>query len=251
MNVTPALASRIQMVEQGSLEWFMCRVGRVTASEVINALAIAKVGKNKGGDTEGRRTYKASIIAEILTGEPDMEGYATSSMNRGTNEEPRARAAYEIANDVDVDIVGFVIHPTIERAGSSPDGLVSHDGMLEIKNPKTKNHISYMLSGELPDEYEPQVMFSLACTERDWCDFLSFDARMPQGLRAFCKRIYRNEQRIAEINAGVLQFFEEVDEVIYQLRKRMGPEPTPQVKVPEVLDPDLYLTDADIPVSWR
>jgi hypothetical protein len=251
MKVTPALASRIVPCTQGELDWFMARVGRCTASEVINALSIAKTGKNKGGSTEGRKTYMASIVAEILTGEPDMEGYATSSMNRGTNEEPRARAAYEMAYDVDVDVLGFVIHPDTDRAGSSPDGLVGADGMLEIKNPKTKNHIQYMLSGELPEEYEPQVMFSLACTEREWCDFLSYDGRMPAGLRVWCKRIYRNEPRIREINAGVMQFLEEADEIIYNLRKIIGNEPPPPVKVPEVLDPNLYLTDADIPEAWR
>lgn len=257
MNVTPALDARIArcdegLVVQGTHAWFMARCGRVTASEVAS-VRLALTGKNKGGSTEGRRTYMASIIGEILTGEPDMEGYATSSMNRGKDEEPRARAAYEIANDVDVDTVGFVLHPTIERAGSSPDGLVGADGMLEIKNPKSKNHISYMLTGELPEEYEPQVMFSLACTEREWCDFLSYDARMPKGLRFFIKRIYRNEPRISKINADVLQFLDEADEIIRQLKKRYGvPDIRPAVvhkakrEDAVMTDPELGITDADI-----
>lgn len=261
MQVTPALNDRIArkddgLIVQGTHAWFMVRCGKVTASEVANALAIAKIGKNKGGSTEGRKTYMASIIAELLTGEPDMEGYATSSMNRGTNEEPRARAAYEIANDVDVDTVGFVLHPTIERAGSSPDGLVCTDGMLEIKNPKTKNHIAYMLTGELPEEYEPQVMFSLACTEREWCDFLSYDARMPKGLRVFCKRIYRNEPRIAEINSGVLQFLDEADEIIRQLKARYGVQdiaqkPLSKGKQEDAImhDPALGIQEEDLP-AW-
>lgn len=253
MNVTPALASRIardsvgHLVVQGTIEWFSARCGRVTASEVANAISIAKTGKNKGGSTEGRKTYLASIVAEILTGEPDMEGYITGSMNRGRDEEPLARAAYEVATDLDVSLVGFVLHPTIERAGCSPDALVGPDGLLEIKNPKTKNHIAYMLSGELPEEYEPQVMFSLACTEREWCDFVSYDSRMPPGLRIFCKRVYRNEERIREINEGVVQFLEEADDIIRRLRP-MVEEPAP--KVAEPVDPELGLTDADFPASW-
>lgn len=251
MNVTPALASRICHVQQGSYEWHMVRCARATASDIDKVLAIATRGPNKGGDTEGRRTYKCSKIAEIMTGEPDMEGYVTDAMSRGQNEEPRARAAYEIANDIDVDEVGFVIHPETDRAGCSPDGLVGADGMLEIKNPKSKNHIDYMLSGILPKEYEPQVMFSLACTEREWCDFISFDNRWPNGLRVFSTRVYRDEPRIKYINDQVTRFFEEVDEIVHQLEKRIGQKYVSPVKVPEVLDPNLYLTDDDIPEAWR
>lgn len=241
------LESRIVHCRQGSIEWFEARCGRVTGSDVAQALAIAKIGANKGGDTEARKGYKASIISELLTGEPDMEGYVTGPMNRGSDEEPLARAAYEVATDLDVKNIGFVIHPTIERAGSSPDGLVGTDGCLELKAPKSKTHIKYMLSGELPDEYEPQVMFELATTEREWCDFVSYDSRMPSGLQIFCKRIYRNEPRITEINNGVIRFLEEVDEVIYRLNKlRTEPPPPPK---PQEIDPELGITDEDFP-DW-
>lgn len=205
---------------QGEMDWFEARCGRVTGSEVIHAIAIAKIGKNKGGSTEARKAYMASIIGEILTGNVDMEGYATGAMNHGIDEEPRAREVYEMVEDVEVQQVGFVIHPTIERAGASPDGLVREDGSLEIKCPKSKTHIQYVLSGELPDEYEPQVMFEIACTERDWCDFVSYDSRMPRWCRMFMKRIYRNEERIHEINAGVLQFLQETDDTIGEMRRR-------------------------------
>lgn len=210
---------------QGDMDWFLARTGRVTASDVAKTMAFRMKGEKKGEPLESRNGYMASIIGEILTGEPDMDigGYLTDYMRRGIDEEDRAREVYAVVSDVEVQRVGFVIHPTIERAGASPDGIVSGDGMVEIKCPKSKTHIAYMLTGVLPEEYEPQVMFELACTGLEWCDFVSYDSRMPRRHRMFIKRVYRDEERIAEINAAVLQFLAEADSTIERLN-RLNPE---------------------------
>lgn len=211
MNIIPC--------EQRSYEWFMARCGRVTGSEVSKTLSFLKRGEKKGAETEERAEYKASILAEIMTGEPDMEGFVSSYMKNGTAKEPLAIAEYESKNDVLVAPVGFVVHPTIERAGASPDGLVGDAGIVEVKCCQTKNHLRYRFAGQLPLEYEPQVMFELACTEREWCDFISFDDRLPRRHQLFIKRVFRDDKRIAEIEAGVRQFLSEVDEMIDNLEK--------------------------------
>ena len=234
----------------------MARCGRVTASEVADALAFLKRGDKKGGDTEARKKYKARVVAEILTGEPDMDGYVTSFMSRGTDNEPYARAAYEVAQDVSVDTVGFILHPTIERAGASPDGIVGDRGGLEIKCPSSANHIKYLDEQILPEEYEPQVMFNLACSGQEWWDFVSYDDRLKRH-PLFIKRVYRDESRIAEIEQGVMTFLADVDNLIARLDSLYPldhvPRPaqvfTEQLRQSIAEDPELGITDDDLP-EW-
>jgi hypothetical protein len=232
---------------QGSQDWFEARNGRVTASGVIHALSFLKRGDKKGGETAARSAYKAKIVAETLRGEPLMDGYLSKYMEYGTEMEPLARAAYEIKYNVSVDQLGFVIHPTIERAGASPDGLIGKDGGIEIKCPKTETHLDYLLADVLPPEYEPQVMFCLACTGREWWDFVSYDIRLPARHQLFVKRVFRDEARIAEIEDGVRLFLQDVDDMIKQIDER-NPE------LPENAQPaDEFgregITDADI-AAW-
>lgn len=233
---------------QGTQEWFEARCGRVTASDIVAVLSLLKRGEKAGGDTEKRADYKAALVAEMLTGEPDMEGYVNSFMNRGVEEEPLSRAAYEIVSNVEVEQVGFILHPTIERAGASPDGLVGADGCLELKNPKKSTHIKYMLTGQLPEEYEPQVMFQLACSEREWCDFVSFHSGMPLRHQMFIKRVYRNEQRIAFINDAVVQILGEVDDIIARL-DALNPETPLKEQLRRSVVIEDGITDDDLP-KW-
>lgn len=241
--------------EQGTHEWFQARAGKITASEVCDAISFLKrASKNgtKGDSSEARENYKVAIVSEILSGECDLDGYISKCMKEGTENEPFARAAYEVRYDVSVEKVGFVIHPTIERSGASPDGLVGGDGGIEIKCPKTKTHLRYLSAGILPPEYEAQVMWNLACTGLDWWDFVSFDDRLPSRYKLFVKRVQRDEARIKEIEDGVRQFLAEVDEMIVNLEK-LNPELTQAQRIFGVnckdVNPDLFITDADLP-EW-
>jgi len=243
--------------EQGSAEWFQVRAGKVTASEVADAISfLTRKSKNgeAGTETAARAKYKAQIVAETLSGAPDMEGYVSQCMRDGTENEPLARAAYEEMYDVLVDKIGFVTHPTIERAGASPDGFVGDDGGVEIKCPKTATHIAYMRAGNVPEEYEPQIMFNLACSGREWWDFVSFDGRLPRRHRMFVRRVFRDEARIKEIEDGVTQFLSEVDGVISEL-DRLNPEVEEPIIAkfldPNFVDPDQIITDEDMPEWWR
>lgn len=230
-------------IEQGSGAWFAARAGKVTASCVADAVSFLKRGD---GETAARAAYKAQIVAEILRGEPIMDGYLSPYMQHGTEQEPYARAAYESRFDVLVDTVGFVVHPTIERAGASPDGLVGDDGGLEIKCPKTETHIRYMRANRLPPEYEPQVMWNLACTGRTWWDFVSFDPFLPPRHQIFRIRVERNAGRIAELEQGVKQFLSEVDAMIAELNE-INPEIERKLSPPEADGiEDLGITEDDL-----
>lgn len=208
---------------QGSPEWLEARAGRVTASRVADAISFLKRGEKQGQESAARAAYKAELIAEILSGSC-AEHFVSPWMERGTAMEPSARTAYELRFGVLVEPLGFVIHPSIPRAGASPDGLVGSDGGLEIKCPKPETHYRYLKADVLPAEYEPQVMFNLSCTGRAWWDFVSYCPDFGSRFQIFRKRVMRDEKRIAEIEAGVLQFLAEVDEDIAMLRT-LYPEP--------------------------
>ena len=203
----------IEMMEQGTEEWFTIRIGKVTASRVADVIA-----KTKTGYSATRDNYMAQLVCERLTGQKG-ESFSNAAMQHGTDTEPLARAAYEALQDVLVDEVGFVPHPSIERAGASPDGLVGDDGLLEIKCPNTATHIETLLSQTVPGKYNTQMQFQMACTGRQWCDFVSFDNRLPEELQLFVKRVPRDTVFIRLIEAEIIQFLAELDDKINKLMK--------------------------------
>ena len=204
-------------VLQGSQEWKRARARKVTSSRISAVLSRAKGGKSEGTT---RSKYKAQLVAEILTGEPQEAAFASKPTEDGKETEPFARAAYEAATGVYVDQVGIVLHPTIDRYSASPDGLVGTRGMMQIKCPLPHTHIYWMLAGVVPTEHEPQMQSEMDCAERDWSDFVSYCPVLPPALRLFVCRLPRDDKRIQEITAEVNVFLREVDEIIERLTRK-------------------------------
>ncbi len=203
------------MTIQGSPEWFAERAGRVTASRIADVIA-----RTKTGYSASRANYAAQLIAERLTGVV-AEGYTNAAMQHGVATEPEARAAYAFYADQDVQEVGFIAHPTIAMSGASPDGTVGTDGLVEIKCPNTATHIETLLGGEvIPHKYLVQIQWQLACTGRQWCDFVSFDPRMPEHMRVFVERIPRAPVTIADLESEVRKFLAEVDATVSRLQEK-------------------------------
>ncbi len=196
---------------QGTDEWHQARLGKVTASRISDMLA-----RTKSGWGAGRKNYMAELIAERLTGQK-AEGFQNAAMDRGNEVEPQARAAYTFFTDNKVTEVGLALHPTIEMAAASPDGLVGDDGGVEIKCPNTATHIDTMLGGSIKKIYRDQMMFQMACTGRQWVDFVSFDPRLPGDQSLFITRIERDDEQIAEVNEQVVAFLAELDEKLARL----------------------------------
>jgi putative phage-type endonuclease len=196
---------------QGSSEWFYQRLGKVTASRVADVIA-----KTKTGYSTSRDNYMAQLVVERLTF-TKTESYTNAAMQWGTEQEPFARAAYEAAQGVMVEEVGFVRHPSIEWAGASPDGLVRDDGLVEIKCPNTLTMIETLLSQKVPGKYFAQMQFQMACTGRKWTDYVVFDPRMPEKAQLFVKRVDRDDTYIAEIEAEIVKFLAEVKSQVQQL----------------------------------
>jgi putative phage-type endonuclease len=194
------------MHEQGTDEWFAARLGKVTASRAADVMT------KKG--SAARANLSAQLVLERLTNTKG-ESFSSAAMQWGVDQEPFARAAYEAYSGVWVDTVGFVQHPTIERAGASPDGLVGHDGLVEIKCPNTATMIDTLLTGKVPGNYATQMQMQMACTGRDWCDYAVFDSRMPVKAQLFVKRVQRDQKFIDDLDKEIIAFLAEV-EISYQ-----------------------------------
>lgn len=201
-------------MDQGTDEWIAARLGKVTASRIADVMA-----KTKTGYGASRANYMAELICERLTGRP-QDSFVSAAMLWGTNTEPLARAAYEAALGGLVEETGFVLHEEIDAAGASPDGLVENDGLVEIKCPNTATHIETLLGDEIPAKYVLQMQWQMACTGRKWCDFVSYDPRMPDNMQLFIKRVQRDDTMIADIKKEVALFLKEIDDRVSKLTAR-------------------------------
>lgn len=228
-------------MDQGTQEWHDARVDRVTASRMNEVMGRLKSGQ----ETAKRASYRVELLSQMLTGQT-ADHYVSKAMEHGTETEPIARTAYEIATEQMVERVGFVVHPTIDKAGCSPDGVLPDvNGIVEIKCGETKTHIEWATAGVVPDEHRDQMQFQMACTGADWCDFVSFDDRLPKRYQIFIVRLERDEGRIAELNDGVRLFLKEVDAAIIALEARFPALPEPPASHIDNLPAEAYLTDAD------
>lgn len=199
-------------MEQGTPEWFAARLGKVTASRVADIIA-----STKSGYSTSRKNYMTELICERLTG-LKTEGYTNAAMQRGTELEPIARSVYEMKYGVIVQEVGLVDHPTIPMCAASPDGLTGDVGLIEIKCPNPATHIETLISGEFNNRYYTQMQWQLACTQRSWCDFVSFCPELTDDLQLFVKQIPRDDGYIGYLEEEVVKFLKELDVMINKLK---------------------------------
>lgn len=193
--------------EQRSPEWFAARAGRATGSRASDILA-----KIKSGEAAARRDYRMQLAIERITGKPlDDGGFVSKDMQRGIDCEPLALAAYEADTGNIVERTGFLIAPDV-MAGCSLDGSVDNfAGIIEVKCPKTATHAGYLRSRTIPADYMAQITHNLWVSEAAWCDFVSFDDRMPEGLQYLRIRVERASVNMKAYEDALLAFLAEVD----------------------------------------
>lgn len=203
------------MITQGSPEWFAQRLGHVTASRMSDVLA-----KGKSGEAVTRAKYRMQIIAERITGLV-ADSFSSEAMEWGVEQEQYARLRYQAETGRIVDEAEFYTHPFIKWLGASPDGLLNDTGgLLEIKCPKTHTHLGYLLDKKAPAAYINQMQTQMWVTGRAWCDFVSYDPRVPEHLQLFVVRVDRDDALIDKMGIEVNKFLMEVEESINQLENK-------------------------------
>ena len=199
-------------MEQRTDDWFAARLGKVTASRVADVIA-----KTKTGYGAGRANYMADLVVERLTGQK-VSSFSNAAMEWGTQTEPQAKAAYAAKTGILVEDVGFIDHPTVAMSGASPDGF-AEDGLIEVKCPNTATHLEYVLAELPPLKYFTQMQWQMACTGRPWCDFVSYDPRLPERLQLLVVRVPRDDDYIKILEQEVTTFLQELDDKLNKLEK--------------------------------
>jgi putative phage-type endonuclease len=200
-------------MEQQTEQWHNARLGKATASRMADVMA-----RTKSGYGASRANYMTELVLERLTGRR-AEGYTNAAMQWGIDTEAEAKAAYEFRTNAEIMPCGFIDHFMIDMTGASPDGLIGEDGLIEIKCPNSSTHIEYLLTGMVPKKYELQMQWQMACTGRQWCDFVSYDPRLPANLSMLVKRIDRDEALIEDMSIEVREFLDEVNRTVELLGK--------------------------------
>jgi YqaJ-like viral recombinase domain len=209
------LASVTIELKQGSWEWHLARCGKATASRMHDVTHKLK----NGNWSAARENYIAELISERLSGVP-YPHKKTVEMQWGTDNETDARELYALSCPESVTEVGFVLHPNIEMTGSSPDGFVGDVGLLQIKCPNTATHLKTLRGASIDIEYVKQMQWEMATTQRLFCDFVSYDPRVPTEICMVTNRVYRDDEMIAQLESDVIQFLIEVDSEVIKLCER-------------------------------
>lgn len=204
----------ISTATQGSPEWFQSRLGRATGSHFSDVLA-----KGKSGEATTRANYRVRLAIELATGELcDEDSFTSKAMADGVDREPIAKSLYSFIRGEEVEDVGFCMHETIP-CGVSPDGLIGANGLIEVKCPTKRVHYDYLLRDNEPPEYKAQIMGQLMVTEREWCDFTSFNPAYPENARLSVKRVYRDESYIKTLRDEIIKFMDEVHQTAEHIRR--------------------------------
>ena len=199
---------RIVDCAQNSPEWYAVRLGKVTASKLSDVMA--------GGAGKMRDGYKLQLVLERATGNR-KEGFTSKAMKDGIEREPDAAARYSFTTGIDLAEVGFVLHPTLDFSGASPDRLAGADGVVQFKCPEAATHYAYLKGATLPTAYVQQMQWEMACTKSAWCDFVSFHPDFPISKRLHIRRIKRDPVYIVKAEAAVREFLAEVEAELAEL----------------------------------
>jgi len=196
-------------MKQRTDDWWNARRGQVGASRVYDVCT--------GGKGITRQNFMDELICLIVTGQKD--NFTNQYIEWGIDQEPKARQMYEIVTGNDVAEVGWVCHPHLHRTGASPDGLVSDDGLLEIKCPASKTHQAFILNDKIAKKYIYQMQWQMECTGRKWCDFASYDPRFPDPLKIKIQRVNFDKELVEKITENVVTFVNELEEKLAHIRE--------------------------------
>ncbi len=204
---------------QRSAVWFSARLGKVTASKIDDIVI-----KTKSGESQYTKKYKMQLVTERLTNKV-VPVFMNSAMAHGVEYEDEARIEYANFNklllDKDVREVGFIDHPKINMSGASPDGLVGDKGLIEIKCPQPMTHTETLETGVIARKYIHQMQWQMACTGKEWCDFVSYHPDFPETYKLFIKRVSRDNDLISHLEASVENFLKEVDDKLKTIKENI------------------------------
>jgi putative phage-type endonuclease len=204
------------MLQQGTNEWRQARCGSIGASDAPRVVRRVK----SGGYSADRESLLAAKVLERLTGVP-VEIPKTFAMLQGTEREPEARLLYSMVRGDEVEEAWLAAHPFVRGAHASPDGYVGGStGLIEIKCPLPAAHLDTLLGETISGDYITQVQWQMACTGRQWCDYVSYNPDFPPRMQLWIKRVHRDATLIGELEREITMFIKEIDRKVTELSRR-------------------------------
>lgn len=214
--------SQLETAEKQLSDWQKARLGKITASRFG---LVKKLKTGNWGETA--LSYLYDLIGEHLTGQPSQTFTGNDATEWGNEWEAEAIEAYKKRTGRKVkESNTFLQHPELQFVGGTPDGLVGEKGVIEIKCPYNfKNHLRTVINRTVPDEYISQVYGHLWLSGRDWCDFVSFDPRIPKkhaAARLVIVRVERKNINLAYLEQDIWEFHELLLTKLAKLKVKPG-----------------------------
>lgn len=201
---------------QRTPEWFADKLGRLSASRVSNIIPGAR-----GKYLAAREALLFELLVERITG-ARVEQFVTKEMQHGIDFEPVARERYSQATGNSVEETGFIHHRSIANFGASPDGLVSTDGVLEVKAPSTSTVLKILSGSDINPAWAFQVQCEILVTHRQWADLVIFDPRLQAPLDLTIITIKKDKLVCELIETEARKFNAELDELELKIRERQA-----------------------------
>lgn len=207
-------------LQQRSPAWHAARKGKLTASNVGAALGLCPWTSRQ--EAYNRAMGLDRFLGKVWTEHVESPSklmrpllYAGNEATRwGTKNEANGILAYSAHTGNLVKATGLHTHPISSWLAGSPDGLIGTEGLLEVKCPFWKKKDGSRLHKVIPDHYYLQMNLCLECTDREWCDFISW---APEGYKIY--RVWRDVDLHERLLPYYIQFFAAMQ------RQSIGPPP--------------------------
>ena len=174
------------------------------------------------------------LAAERISGHVE-DTFTTWDMQRGHDDEPKARDEYEQRHDVTVDEIGFMTRDIDGvTIGYSPDGLVGTDGLIECKSRRQATQLAHWIAEpgvQVPAENVAQLQTGLLVSRRDWIDYLGF----AEGWPTLEIRVHPDAQWATVIVAAAKYAETEIQRITTTYTERTAGL-TPSERTPEITD---------------
>jgi len=197
-------------LQQRTPAWHAARRGKLTASNLGAAMGLCPwTSRNQAFQRAmGLDRFEGKALRDAIGTAPVSEfrravlGAGNDATRWGQTHESDGILAYSAHTGNLVDATGLHVHPSSSWLAGSPDGLIGTDGLLEVKCPYWRRRDGTRVHATIPSYYYMQLNLCLECTNREWCDFISWS---PEGYAVY--RVTRDSQLHEAMMPHYLKFF--------------------------------------------
>lgn len=200
---------------QQTPEWFAYRMGKLTASRMLEAMD--RTAKGASGAKRESLIFEKAV--ERITGLPQSKDISrVPAVAWGTEMEPHAKMAVTLELGIIGKNASLIDHPEIDLFSASPDWIVNGKPW-EFKCPETKTHFKYLLDDNVPEQYQPQMAVQCLCMGVTEGVFVSYDPRVPKQYQLIVRPFNPSAEYLKAVEQEAVQTLKEIAELADKLAK--------------------------------